>query len=261
MLAGEFGTASRLSPKALRLYHEQGLLIATHVDPATGYRSYSRDQIPRARLIGRLRQLDLPLARIAPLLDLKPSERHLALQSWLDEQAEQLRHRRQIVEVLGEDEPPRLTTVGTRQVHEQKLLTRERRVHIDELDAFIEESHHLLLTRLREAGQATAGPLQVHFHGLVTQDSDGPVEVALAFEVSAEPAADLRIRLSPAQHQVFVPVLRKDADFPRILGIYDALERWIDENHFTCTGSPIEFHPGAGGSYFDIAYPVCAERN
>ena len=61
LLAGEFAAAARLSPKALRLYAEQGLLLPASVDPATGYRFYAPDQLPRARLIGRLRRMGLPL--------------------------------------------------------------------------------------------------------------------------------------------------------------------------------------------------------
>ncbi|HEV7712876.1 MAG TPA: MerR family transcriptional regulator, partial [Asanoa sp.] len=75
LLPGEFGAAARLSPKALRLYAEQGLLVPARVDPATGYRSYSPDQLRRARLIGRLRALGLPLGRIAFLADLTPDAR------------------------------------------------------------------------------------------------------------------------------------------------------------------------------------------
>jgi DNA-binding transcriptional MerR regulator len=70
LLGGEFGGAARLSPKALRLCAEQGLLVPASVDPATGYRYYAPDQLPRARLIARLRQLGLPLARIGFLTDL-----------------------------------------------------------------------------------------------------------------------------------------------------------------------------------------------
>ena len=41
---GEFSRLSRLSPKALRLYDELGLLVPDHVDPVTGYRVY--DKVP-----------------------------------------------------------------------------------------------------------------------------------------------------------------------------------------------------------------------
>ncbi|MEV7190691.1 MerR family transcriptional regulator [Streptomyces sp. NPDC093510] len=61
---GAFAKASRLSPKALRLYDELGLLPPARVDPVTGYRLYSPDQLDRARLVAWLRRLGMPLARI-----------------------------------------------------------------------------------------------------------------------------------------------------------------------------------------------------
>ncbi|MFE9852256.1 MerR family transcriptional regulator [Streptomyces sp. NPDC005576] len=61
---GTFAKASRLSPKALRLYDELGLLPPAHVDPASGYRFYAPEQLERARLVAWLRRLGMPLARI-----------------------------------------------------------------------------------------------------------------------------------------------------------------------------------------------------
>ncbi len=61
---GAFAKAARLSPKALRLYDELGLLPPARVDPATGYRFYAPDQLERARLVAWLRRLGMPLARI-----------------------------------------------------------------------------------------------------------------------------------------------------------------------------------------------------
>ncbi|MBC3991746.1 MerR family transcriptional regulator [Streptomyces sp. AC563] len=61
---GAFAKASRLSPKALRLYDELGLLTPARVDPVTGYRRYAPEQLDRARLVAWLRRLGMPLARI-----------------------------------------------------------------------------------------------------------------------------------------------------------------------------------------------------
>ncbi|MFF0739735.1 MerR family transcriptional regulator [Streptomyces sp. NPDC004111] len=61
---GAFAKASRLSPKALRLYDELGLLPPARVDPDTGYRFYAPEQLDRARLVAWLRRLGMPLARI-----------------------------------------------------------------------------------------------------------------------------------------------------------------------------------------------------
>jgi protein phosphatase len=64
MTSGEFARASRLSPKALRLYDELGLLSPAEVDPVTGYRRYAPAQLEHARLVAWLRRLGMPLARI-----------------------------------------------------------------------------------------------------------------------------------------------------------------------------------------------------
>ncbi|MFF1716936.1 protein phosphatase 2C domain-containing protein [Streptomyces sp. NPDC058268] len=61
---GAFAKASRLSPKALRLYDELGLLTPVRVDPVTAYRFYAPDQLDQARLVAWLRRLGMPLARI-----------------------------------------------------------------------------------------------------------------------------------------------------------------------------------------------------
>ncbi|MGK5532775.1 MerR family transcriptional regulator [Streptomyces sp. URMC 129] len=61
---GAFAKASRLSPKALRLYDELGLLPPARVDPVTGYRLYAPEQLDQARLVAWLRRLGMPLARI-----------------------------------------------------------------------------------------------------------------------------------------------------------------------------------------------------
>ncbi|MFE7749461.1 protein phosphatase 2C domain-containing protein [Streptomyces sp. NPDC057428] len=61
---GTFAKASRLSPKALRLYDELGLLTPARVDPVSGYRLYAPEQLDQARLVAWLRRLGMPLARI-----------------------------------------------------------------------------------------------------------------------------------------------------------------------------------------------------
>ncbi|OKJ06782.1 MerR family transcriptional regulator [Kitasatospora sp. CB01950] len=70
---GAFARAARLSPKALRLYDELGLLRPAEVDPATGYRRYAPDQLEQARLVLWLRRLGMPLARIRLVLGLEPA--------------------------------------------------------------------------------------------------------------------------------------------------------------------------------------------
>ncbi len=70
---GVFARACRLSPKALRLYDELGLLRPARVDPDSGYRFYDPAQLERARLVAWLRRLGMPLARIQVVCALEPA--------------------------------------------------------------------------------------------------------------------------------------------------------------------------------------------
>ncbi|MFE2093709.1 protein phosphatase 2C domain-containing protein [Streptomyces sp. NPDC059460] len=70
---GTFAKASRLSPKALRLYDELGLLTPARVDPVSGYRLYAPEQLDQARLVAWLRRLGMPLARIQHVSTLEPA--------------------------------------------------------------------------------------------------------------------------------------------------------------------------------------------
>jgi len=72
---GDFARAAGLTPKALRLYDDLGLLPPAEVDPHSGYRRYARSQLECARLVATLRLLGMPLARITQVLDLSPDER------------------------------------------------------------------------------------------------------------------------------------------------------------------------------------------
>src|ERR1700674_1673143 len=65
---GDFSRATHLTVKTLRHYHETGLLEPAQIDPQTGYRRYTTEQIPVARIIRRFRDLDMPLNEILSVL-------------------------------------------------------------------------------------------------------------------------------------------------------------------------------------------------
>lgn len=65
---GDFARATHLSVKSLRHYHEVGLLEPAAVDPHTGYRLYTVEQIPTAQVIRRFRGLRMPLEQIQAVL-------------------------------------------------------------------------------------------------------------------------------------------------------------------------------------------------
>src|SRR5579859_1499082 len=65
---GDFSRMTHLSIKALRFYHDQGLLEPARIDPASGYRFYDPAQVPVAQVIRRFRDLDMPLDQVRAVL-------------------------------------------------------------------------------------------------------------------------------------------------------------------------------------------------
>src|SRR6476619_1056635 len=56
------------SVKALRHYHDVGLLEPVAVDPATGYRRYAASQVGTAQAIRRFRDVDMPIDEVRQVL-------------------------------------------------------------------------------------------------------------------------------------------------------------------------------------------------
>lgn len=82
---GGFARLAGLSPKALRLYDELGLLTPASVDPESGYRYYDPAQLERARLVAWLRRLGMPLARIRTICELGPAGAAEAVAAYRDQ--------------------------------------------------------------------------------------------------------------------------------------------------------------------------------
>jgi DNA-binding transcriptional MerR regulator len=65
---GEFSVMTGLSKKALRHYHEVGLLEPAQTDPYSGYRYYDTSQVQQAHLIRRFRGLGLSVPDVKAVL-------------------------------------------------------------------------------------------------------------------------------------------------------------------------------------------------
>lgn len=65
MSIGVFAELVGLTASALRFYDDAGMLRPAQVDPSTGYRFYSRSQVPRACRLRQLREIGMPLPAIS----------------------------------------------------------------------------------------------------------------------------------------------------------------------------------------------------
>jgi len=65
---GDFSRMTHLSVKTLRHYHQVGLLEPSSVNPDSGYRYYTTEQVPVAQVIARLRTLEMPVPDVKAVL-------------------------------------------------------------------------------------------------------------------------------------------------------------------------------------------------
>ncbi|SEC75530.1 DNA-binding transcriptional regulator, MerR family [Streptomyces sp. 2131.1] len=166
---GEFAARTRLSPKALRLYGERGLLPPARVDPRTGFRRNGLAQVEQARRIALLRATGMPLAGIAEVLVASGEEPvRLLAAHWRQQESvhaalrEAVGYAREVL--TGRN--PAMYEILEREVPEQKVLFIQRHVTAADLPAFLADSTELLFSHLRTAGACLSGPLFAVYHGL-----------------------------------------------------------------------------------------------
>ena len=261
---GAFARRTRLSVKALRLYAELGLLEPAWVDPETGYRFYAPEQGDRARLIGLLRRLDMPLARIGRVLDLDgPAAAREIAAFWLEVEAATAVKRRLVAylerHLEGRGEP--MYSVETRDVPAQQVATLTRNLTVGALPAFIEDGYGRLAKHLAGAGAERDGAFFVIYHGEVNDDSDGPVELCLPFRGDAQPTDDVGVRVEPAHREAVTAITRAQVAFPAILDAYEAVESWIEREGLEMAASPREVYftdedVAPDEPFCDIAFPI-----
>ena len=183
LTSGEFARQTMLSPKALRIYDETGLLRPDDVDPYNGHRRYGPDQVQTGRLIRMLRGADMPLAEIGQLLADLDKDRERAI-TRLDEHLEALEARhtsrrfliRHIHAILREEDQP-MFPIQTRHVPAQRVMSIQRRLRAPETDGFVREAKAAFAAHL--GGAQPTGPFTLIFHGIVDHESDGPLEAVL----------------------------------------------------------------------------------
>jgi DNA-binding transcriptional MerR regulator len=182
----DFSRFTRISVKMLRHYDELGLLRPAHVDPDSGYRSYTADQLPRLNRVIALKDLGFGLEQIRGLLDDDlPAEELRGMlrlrRAELEAELLAARHRLAQVEerlrqIAHETAPPRYEVVF-RPVAPQ-LVASLRDVVSDDGPAiaamFAELEEHVASQGLR----AAATPLAL-FHDPEYRDQGLDVEVAV----------------------------------------------------------------------------------
>ena len=111
---GAFARAAGLTPKALRLYDESGLLPPAAVDPESGYRFYDPAQLGAAELIAELRRIGMPLAEIRAVCALDATAAAEAISAYWDRVAAETADRARTAALLVEKMSGRTAMIAFR---------------------------------------------------------------------------------------------------------------------------------------------------
>jgi DNA-binding transcriptional MerR regulator len=270
---GEFSRLSRLSPKALRLYDELGLLAPDHVDASTGYRWYADTQLDQARVVALLRRIGVPLAQIRDLLALDSAAAAEQVRAYWAGTEREHAAKRDLVGYLVDrlhGKKSAMYEVAVRDMPARSLLSLMRRVHKNEM---IEVSREFFIHRMARGVVARiegiAGAPFTIYYGEVSEDSDGPVEFCwpIPDDQAAEIAArfpDLTLRTEPAHEEAFVGPGRPGGwdDEAEAEVAIESLLTWASEQHREPSGglrNLLIFNPANKGAGPDSEFAVVLE--
>jgi DNA-binding transcriptional MerR regulator len=241
---GAFSRMTRLSQKALRLYGSLDLLLPAWIDPDSGYRYYRSAQVRDARLIRSLREVGMPLATIRRVLAGSPREAQTLMQTYVTSLEEQARKARQalpdlVAETVAFSRDPQLEIL-VRHEPPQAVISITQRVFVGQLPEHLRTT----LQELREFAAThdlseTGHPFG-YFHGIVSEQDDGPLEVCLPVDREIESTDRVCSRTLPPGRAAYVEAVGEAAWYPAILHAYDAVYDWITTNGYEIDGSPRE---------------------
>jgi DNA-binding transcriptional MerR regulator len=259
---GDFSRMTLLTVKALRHYQQVGLLEPARVDSCSGYRYYRPEQVGEARLIRRLRDLDLPVEDVRAVLR-APDEasRNAVLVEHLDRMSRQLAQVQDTVDSLrrmlsGDGDP---VEVSRRDETGGPAVVIRGWVDGDSAISWWLEAFTELHRLLRTAGLRRRGPDGAEFPS--EWFTEGAAEVRVFVPVDRLPTPSGRVEavtLPTARHAV----ARHAGPMVDLDGAYSALGRTVVEQALATDGPIVERYLPVGdpedllAHHTEVCWPV-----
>lgn len=231
---GPFSRAVSLSVKALRAYHESGLLVPAEIDPRTGYRSYSMAQLADATVIRRLRELDVPLDAVRQVLDARDPEvtRKVLADHGTVLEVRLAATQRAIDGLYEAMEAPSFATPVHRRVEPSRtVLALTATIALAEWLPFLDRTRRLLAEAADVSGAVVDGAFGAAYPTLLDDDAQDveaflPVVTAPVLPAEAR-AAGVRVGELPATD---VAVLAHLGSYDTVDDSYRRLGAWVAEH-------------------------------
>jgi hypothetical protein len=128
---------------------------------------------------------------------------------------------RHIHAILREEDQP-MFPIHTRHVPAQRVMSIQRRLRAPETDAFVSEAKAAFFAHL--GGASPTGPFTLIFHGIVDEESDGPLEAVLGCPDNVSVTHQIGISTEPGHDEAFTTITKAQWDYPAILAAYARLD-------------------------------------
>jgi DNA-binding transcriptional MerR regulator len=260
---GDFSVMTRLSRKALRHYHDLGLLEPAHVDPQSGYRFYDTSQVDRAHIIRRFRYLGMSIPDVKALLSTDDvGERNDIITSHLRRMEEQLQQTQDTVRELGEllSPAPRLTTVELRFEPLTAVWAITSTIDIHDVGTWFLTASDQLSDALRESGTRPSGPVGGLYERELFTESRGEASLFIPTDNPIAPPGPVRTRvLDAAEVAILTHHGTSHTDIDRS---YGQLGTYVTENLISDQGPIREHYLGPEPGHFasfdrtEICWPI-----
>ena len=245
---GDFSRMTYLSVKALRHYHDVGVLEPASIDPDSGYRFYLPSQVGLAQMIRRLRDLGMPLDEVRTIVSAPDSStRDAALVAHLRRMEAQLAETQQTVSSLRTllQEPSETLAVTRRRIDAAESIGITEHVRGEDAVAWWMDAFSLLHKALRTIGVERNGPDGALFPAEFFEDEEGEITVFVPVSVPADASLPSRVQrlVVPA---ITAAVAMHDGPFGDLDRTYGALGTWVLQSAAGADGPIREYYLPTG---------------
>ncbi|MEW2545750.1 MerR family transcriptional regulator [Streptomyces sp. NPDC047002] len=240
---GDFARATHLSVKALRHYHEQGLLEPARIDRASGYRRYALAQIPTAQIIRRFRDLGMPLDDIRAVLHTSDlAARNELIGGHLRRLERELASTRDAVASLRDliEHPEVVAPVEHRRLPARRAAAVTADVDVADIDAWYHGALGELYALLDTVRAVPSGPAGGIYADELFSLERGSATVYLPVAAGLRPAGRVRLTELPP---VELAVILHEGPEQGVDRAYGALADYVGRHALAVDGPIHEFYP------------------
>ncbi|HWB66780.1 MAG TPA: MerR family transcriptional regulator [Mycobacteriales bacterium] len=261
---GDFSRMTYLSVKALRHYHDVGVLEPVEVDASSGYRYYAPQQVGLAQMIRRLRDLGMPLEEVRTIVQAPDAEtRDRALVTHLRRMERQLEETQQSVASLRSllEAPREALQIEQRSVPRTAAIAISDQVVAEEAVAWWMAAFTALHDCLADLRLVRSGPDGALFPPEFFEDEVGQLTCFVPLRAPVDVALPARIQGLEIDGGEFAATNHR-GPFGDLDRTYGGLGRWVLERAAGAPGPIREYYLPTGdpndllAHTTDVCWPI-----